>query len=517
MADSSLPAQIDYTSRDYESLRVDMISRVQARIPEWAGTDPADFGVALVESFAYMGDLMSYYIDRAANESSLSTARKRTNVVALARDFGYNPAGYTPATVSLTFVNTSVYPLSIPAGTVVSARVSVNDLFLTIPFETSEELTVASNATASVTAVQGVTRSGDLGYGEPLGISTGAASQVFEVPDSNVLRESVQIYMYDGVNYLPWKQVDHLYDHSPLSRVYRVRDTGQEITYVEFGDGVSGLVPSVGHYAYAEYRVVDGVLGNVPAASIKEITSIPGVDSSGIAVLIGSLSVTNDTPAVGGTDPEDTESIRFNARQAYRTANRAVTLEDYQNIALSLPACGKASAQSEFSPSVLVAVAPYRNTGSAEERPGFDYVTASSTWVESPEMTALISNVTALVSAASLAGTSVTVSSPVYSPLQITISVEAIDSLRQVDALRIVKQSIFEQFDYSKVPFGSTVIASDIVALVSSLGVSRGVSVGTLKRVSDASSTGTLVANPDEIFTILDDGLTINVTGGLDS
>ena len=517
MADTSLPAQIDYTSRDYASLREDMISRVQVKIPEWAGSDPADFGVALVEAFAYMGDLMSYYIDRAANESSLSTARKRSNVIALARDFGYNPAGFTPATVEVAFVNTSAYPLSIPAGTVCSARVTVNDLFLSIPFETTEDLTVASAGTASVGAVQGVTRTGDLGYGEALGISTGNASQVVEIPDSNVLRESVQVYVYDGVNYLPWKQVEHLYDYSPLSRVYRVRDTGTDVTYVEFGDGVSGLVPSLGHYLYATYKVVDGIYGNVPAAAISEITSIPGVDSSGIAVLIGGLSVTNDSAATGGTDPEDTESIRYNARQAYRTATRAVTLEDYQNIALSLSACGKASAQSEFASSVLLAVAPYRNVGVSEERPGFEYDTAISDWVETPEMTNLIESVTSLVRVASLAGTSLTVSSPVYSPLEMAISVESIDSLRQVDTLRIVKQAIFEQFDYSKVPFGATIITSDVVALVSSLGVAREVSVSVLKRTTDVSSVGTLVADLDEVFILTDEGLTITVSGGLDS
>lgn len=515
MADTALPIQVDYTSRDYQSLRDDMVSRVQAKIPEWAGDDPTDFGLALVEAFAFMGDLMSYYIDRAANESSLSTARKRSNVIALARDFGYSFAGYSPATVDVTFVNTSTLPISIPAKTVVSARVSVNDLTLSIPFETDEELTIASESTGTVSAVQGVTQGGELGYGEALGISYGSSGQIFEVPESNVLANSVQVYVYDGVNYIPWRRVDHLYDYSPLSRVYTVRDTGSEVTYVEFGDGVSGLVPSSGHYIYASYRVVDGIYGNVPSGTIREITAIPGVESSGLAVLIGSLSVTNDAAATGGTDPEDTESIRYNARQAYRTATRAVTLEDYQNIALSLSTCGKASAQAEIANTVLLAVAPYRNTGSAEQRPGFEYNEATSTWDETTEMTGLISEVSETVGLASLAGSSLTVSSPVYTPLEISVEVESIDSLRQVDTFRIIKQTLFEQFDYARIPFGASIVTSDIVSAVASLGVTRGVSVTVLKRDSDVGSSGTLTADPDEIFILLDDGLTVTVTGGL--
>lgn len=517
MADNVIPMQVDYTSRDYASLREDMIARVRTRIPEWAGDDPADFGVALVETFAFMGDLMSYYIDRAANESSLSTARKRTNVIALARDLGYEPAGYSPATVEVQFINTSANPISIPAKTVVSANVSVNDLYLSIPFETDSELTVASNATAAVTATQGLTRSGELGYGDALGLSVGMPSQIFEIPDTKVLKESVQVYVYDGINYLPWQRVDHLYDYSPLSRVYNVRDAGNDITFVEFGDGVSGMIPSNGYAIYAEYRIVDGVLGNVIPGSIKEITSIPGVTPTELAVLMGSLSVTNDTPATGGTDPEDTESIRFNARQTYRTSTRAVTIEDYQNIALGIPTCGKASAQSATPGSVVLSVAPYRNLGSAEERPGFEFNSTTSTWVPTVEMTTLKTRVAEVVGSSALAGTTLSVTDPVYTPITLTIDVEAIGSLRQVDALRIVKQTIAEQFDYAKMPFGATIVESDVVALVASLGVARQVSVSVLRRSSESISVSTLDANDDEILILRDEDLTINVTGGLGS
>lgn len=516
MADNALPVQIDYTSRDYASLRADMIARVKSRIPDWTGDDPADFGVALVEAFAYMGDLMSYYIDRAANESSLSTARKRTNVIALARDLGYEPAGISPASVSVTFINTSSSPISVPAGTVVSARVSVEDLYISLPYETDSELTIASNATATVTATQGETRSGSSGYGEALGLSAGIPNQIMEIPDNNVLKESVQVYVFDGVNYLPWQRVEHLYDYAPLSRVYRVRDSGDGVTYVEFGDGVSGLIPANGHAVYAEYRIVDGSYGNVPSGSIKEITSIPGVTPTELAVIIGSLTVTNDAAASGGTDPEDTESIRFNARQTYRTASRAVTLEDYQNIALRIPTCGKASAQSSTPGSVIVAVAPYRNVGSGEERPGFSYNSATGTWSSTVEMAALRDSIKSAIDGATLAGTTLTVINPVYTPVTLSIAVEAIGSLRQVDALRIVKQAISEQFDYARIPFGATIISSDVVSLVASLGVCRQVSVTTLKRTGAATSVSTLEASPDEIFVLRPDDLTITVSGGLD-
>jgi len=106
---SNQPLAIDYTSRDYYSLREALIERVKLRVPTWQGTDVNDFGVALVESFAYMGDLVNYYIDRIANESYIYTATQRKNILNLATMFGYTPGGYVSANVDVTFTNNGGY------------------------------------------------------------------------------------------------------------------------------------------------------------------------------------------------------------------------------------------------------------------------------------------------------------------------------------------------------------------------------------------------------------------------
>jgi hypothetical protein len=103
---SNIPVSIDYTSRDYYALRDALIQRVQERTGgKWAGNDPSDFGVALVETFAYMGDIINYYIDRVANESYLGTATQRQSVLNLAAMLGYTAGGYTSATVNVTLTN----------------------------------------------------------------------------------------------------------------------------------------------------------------------------------------------------------------------------------------------------------------------------------------------------------------------------------------------------------------------------------------------------------------------------
>ena len=115
---SIIPVSVDYTGRDYYAIRAELITRIQDRIPEWTASDPADFGVALVEAFAYMGDIISYYIDRNANENYISTAVQRSSVLNIANIYGYTPVSYRQASVTLTYTNTSANDYTVPAGTI---------------------------------------------------------------------------------------------------------------------------------------------------------------------------------------------------------------------------------------------------------------------------------------------------------------------------------------------------------------------------------------------------------------
>ena len=107
---SNIPVSVDYTSRDYYALREDLINLVKARVnsgssKQWSGEDPSDFGLALIEAFAYIGDLTNYYIDRIANETYLPTATQRKNILNIARLYGYSPTGFRAAQLQVEFTN----------------------------------------------------------------------------------------------------------------------------------------------------------------------------------------------------------------------------------------------------------------------------------------------------------------------------------------------------------------------------------------------------------------------------
>ncbi len=71
---------VDYMAKDYASFRQALIDAIPTIAPDWLERHEADLGIALVELFAYAGDLLSYQQDAVANEAYLETARRRESV-----------------------------------------------------------------------------------------------------------------------------------------------------------------------------------------------------------------------------------------------------------------------------------------------------------------------------------------------------------------------------------------------------------------------------------------------------
>ncbi|AIR97467.1 putative baseplate assembly protein [Streptomyces glaucescens] len=71
---------IDYTARDYDTIRRLLLDRLALTTPDWVERHPADLGVTLVELLAHTGDRISHQQDAVATEAYLGTARRRVSV-----------------------------------------------------------------------------------------------------------------------------------------------------------------------------------------------------------------------------------------------------------------------------------------------------------------------------------------------------------------------------------------------------------------------------------------------------
>tara|TARA_Y100001970_G_scaffold287131_1_gene411022 strand:+ start:1360 stop:3156 length:1797 start_codon:yes stop_codon:yes gene_type:complete len=90
---------IDYTSRDFDSIRRDLETFAKRYYADtYKDFNEASFGSLMLDTVAYIGDILSFYLDYQANESFLETAVEYNNVVKLARQLGYkidrNPSSY---------------------------------------------------------------------------------------------------------------------------------------------------------------------------------------------------------------------------------------------------------------------------------------------------------------------------------------------------------------------------------------------------------------------------------------
>tara|TARA_R110000824_G_scaffold25978_3_gene89907 strand:- start:2385 stop:4163 length:1779 start_codon:yes stop_codon:yes gene_type:complete len=87
---------IKYTNRDYASIRSELIEYVKKYYPDtMQDFNEASFGAMMLDLVAYVGDVLSFYLDYQANESFLSTAIERKNILKLAKQFGFKLGGST--------------------------------------------------------------------------------------------------------------------------------------------------------------------------------------------------------------------------------------------------------------------------------------------------------------------------------------------------------------------------------------------------------------------------------------
>lgn len=443
MADNYVP-QVDYTSRDYTSIRNDLISLIPFYNPEWTNRDAADFGITLIELFSYMGDVLNYYIDRSANEAFITTASQRDNVLQLARLLSYSPTQSTASKVTVTFQNDTASPIVVPAKTQVATTNVSSATSSQIIFETDSAVTVPAKVgstagSVNVAATQGVTVSSEL-----VGSSNGTANQVFQLFESPVINNSVQV----DINNVAYTGVQYVIDYNNNDPVFTTITNADNATFIVFGDGISGRIPPNGAAIYATYRVGGGVSGNVAATNIKFVltNAAPG------------LSVSNQNAATGGADPESTDSIRINAPLSVRALNRAVSLKDYSELVLQVSGVAKAISKADVYTSVTIYVAPFGDRG-----------VESDNTTPTALFNTLANTIGEYMIDKAPANTTITLQPPFYVGVTLFINITILPQYRQSLVKTAAESAIYELFDFDNVVFSDRITLQDLMTVLSSV------------------------------------------------
>ena len=166
-----------------------------------------------------------------------------------------------------------------------------------------------------------------------VGAGDGRAAQEVHLSATNVDRASFQLAVEEpGRGFVGWRMIDELGAAGRDDRVFRL---DAETGVLRFGDGMRGrLPPTGGRLLVATMRSGGGSLGNMPAGAL-----------SGLSGLAAPVTVAQPLPLSGGQDAEslDQAERRLPARLAH--GDRAVTPDDFRQLALETPAAPIARAE----------------------------------------------------------------------------------------------------------------------------------------------------------------------------
>ena len=136
--------EIKYLNKDFAGFRADLINYAQTYFPntytDFSSTSP---GTMFLEMVAYVGDVMSFYLDNQIQENFLQYSRQTPNIFDLAYMFNYKPKVTGLSTVELDFYQ------EVPAKQVSGSAVPDYDYALYI--EANTQVTSTNNSSVKFT------------------------------------------------------------------------------------------------------------------------------------------------------------------------------------------------------------------------------------------------------------------------------------------------------------------------------------------------------------------------------
>ncbi len=99
-------SNVNYLNKDFGELKNSLMNYAKSYFPntykDFNETSP---GMMLIEMNAYVGDVLSFYVDQQYKEMLLPLAEERRNIITMAKMFGYKVKPIVPSYVDLTFTS----------------------------------------------------------------------------------------------------------------------------------------------------------------------------------------------------------------------------------------------------------------------------------------------------------------------------------------------------------------------------------------------------------------------------
>jgi hypothetical protein len=323
---------VQVNNLDFNEIRTALIEYLRAE------SDFTDYDfegstlAVLIDLLAYNTYYTAFNTNMVVNELFLSSATLRDNVVALAKQLGYNPKSITAPVAYVNF--DAQFPESSPDVILLKKGTG----FTTIFDDNLYQYVVVEDQEASV--INGIAsfRNVPIYEGSLVTDSYTAnnsiKSQRFIVENSGADISSVRVKVFESENssfFEFYEYSDNILNVTKDSKVYFIEEIEDEKYELFFGDGVLGKKLENGEFIEITYIVTNGSATN----GAKTFT-FAGVleDIEGNNNYPVNINVFNNinVPADGGEEIESISTIKFNAPKLYGTQDRAVTAGDYAAI-----------------------------------------------------------------------------------------------------------------------------------------------------------------------------------------
>ncbi|NJR49174.1 MAG: putative baseplate assembly protein [Leptolyngbyaceae cyanobacterium CSU_1_3] len=160
-----------------------------------------------------------------------------------------------------------------------------------------------------------------------------SATELLQQVHLHNLQPSIQLQEVENAD-RRWQPRTDLLSSDRFARDFVVEMEEDGRAYLRFGDNQLGRQPTPKTQFQATYRVGNGSAGNVGAEAIVHLYPPQR----------GIRAVRNPLPARGGAEPESLDHVRFQAPQAFRERQCAVTEADYAQFAQRFPGVQRAVA-----------------------------------------------------------------------------------------------------------------------------------------------------------------------------
>jgi hypothetical protein len=321
-------SSLSVTNLDFKGIKNSLINslRSQHQFKDYDFDGP-NLAV-LIELLARNSSLSAFLTNMLFSEAFLDSAQLTTSVFSRAKELNYTPRSgrSARATIGVNFQATGEnQPYVIPKGSSFNTLIKNQSFVFSLP-----ETIIVSSPNTSFSFVADIYEGIYLKDTYIYETTLDAPFPRFKITNKSIDTTSLSVVVFEDGKTVgdTYNLATSLLGLDDQSKVFFIQSGDDGFFEVQFGDGVVGRKPKDNSAVVLDYRVCSFDKAN--GATLFSINFDPtGINKELASGTASNPGVTTFTNAIGGSQAEDIESVRYYAPRWYQTQERAVTAQDY--------------------------------------------------------------------------------------------------------------------------------------------------------------------------------------------